>query len=185
MSAASIWIPVAVATACFMELWAGALHKLIWHRALWRVHRSHHRKRKGALEANDALSVLHAPIAVALILYGCVAAPGALREIGYGVGVGMTLFGVAYAVVHDGLVHGRLPVSFLERSAYFRRVKESHLAHHTGGRNSAPYGLFLGPWERRRAERLAPQDAARIASRARPKPHAADAMGPSPRSTSP
>lgn len=185
MSSTSIWILVAAFTACFMELWAAALHKLIWHRALWRVHRTHHRKRHGALEANDALSVLHAPIAIALILYGCVAAPGPVREVAYGVGVGMTAFGVAYAVVHDGLVHGRLPVAFLERFAYFRRVKESHNAHHIGGRDRAPYGLFLGPWELARAARAQRHEAFRSASRARPKPQLADAHGPSPRSTSP
>ncbi len=111
------------------------------------IHRSHHLPRRGRYEKNDALSVLHAPIAIALILYGCQAEPGTVREIAFGVGIGMTLFGVSYFVVHDGLVHGRLPVGFLLRLGYIRRVVEAHRKHHEGSRGRAPYGLFFGPAE--------------------------------------
>jgi beta-carotene 3-hydroxylase len=52
----------------------------------------------------------------------------------------MTAFGLAYAVVHDGFVHGRLPVGVLGRVPYFRRLREAHLAHHRS--NGGPYGLF-------------------------------------------
>lgn len=146
MSSALVWIPVALVVAAAMELWAMLLHGRIWHSLLWRVHRSHHRKRRGRFEANDALSVLHAPIAIALILYGCAAAPSLLRELAFGVGIGMTLFGVAYVIVHDGLVHGRLPVEALARIPYFARVRDAHRIHHSKGARG-PYGLFLGPWE--------------------------------------
>lgn len=146
-----LWLPVALATAAFMELWSRLLHGRVWHRSLWRVHRSHHRRRKGSFEANDALSVLHAPLAVALILFGCVGPAGLLRELAYGVGIGMTAFGLAYLVVHDGLVHGRLPVSFLLRFPFFARVRDAHLVHHRKGRE--PFGLFLGPRELERARR--------------------------------
>lgn len=149
MSAALVWIPVSLAVAVAMELWAGLLHGRIWHQALWGIHRSHHRRGATGLEANDALSVLHAPIAIALILYGCAGAAGPLREAAFGVGIGMTMFGAAYLVVHDGLVHGRLPVRALGRIPYFARVARAHRVHHATGH--APYGLFLGPWERRRA----------------------------------
>lgn len=145
MSSVAIWLPTAFAVAMWMEVWAALLHGKVWHRALWRIHRSHHARRRGALEANDALSALHAPIAIAFVLYGCRADAGPLREIVFGVGVGMSVFGVAYFVVHDGLVHGRLPVAALAKSRYFARVRDAHLAHHAS--DGGPYGLFLGPWE--------------------------------------
>lgn len=147
MSAALIWLPVALVVAVWMDVWAALLHGLVWHRALWPIHRSHHLPRRGRYEKNDALSVLHAPIAIALILYGCQAEPGVVREIAFGVGIGMTLFGVSYFVVHDGLVHGRLPVAFLLRVGYLRRVVEAHRKHHEGSRGRPPYGLFFGPVE--------------------------------------
>ena len=145
ISRAAIWIPVALAAAAAMELWARLLHRAFWHGPLYSIHRSHHRRRRGRFELNDALSTLHAPIAVALILYGCESAPGPLREVLFGAGIGMTLFGAAYVVVHDGFVHGRLPLRGLGKLALFARLRDAHRVHH--GRGSAPYGFFLGPQE--------------------------------------
>ena len=145
---AMIWIPVAAGVAVLMDVWAGLLHGGIWHRWLWNIHRSHHTPRVGWFEKNDALAALHAPIAMALILHGCMARESALREIVYGVGIGMTAFAVGYAIVHDGLVHERIPVQGLLRIGYIRRVVKAHRIHHTSppGR---PYSLFFGPTELR------------------------------------
>lgn len=145
-----VWIAAGVPVALLMEPWAALLHGRVWHGLLWRIHRSHHRRRRGRFEANDVLSGTHAPVAIALILYGCVGDPGLPRELAFGVGLGMSAFGVAYVVVHDGLVHGRLPVEFLARMAWLSRVREAHLEHHRAGA-AGPYGLFLGPRELRRA----------------------------------
>lgn len=144
LSRALIWLPIALVVAIAMEAWAALLHGRVWHRVLWKIHRSHHAKRPGRFEANDVLSVLHAPIAIALILYGCRAAPGFAREAAFGTGLGMTAFGLAYLVCHDGMVHGRLPVQRLLRWSYFQRVQDAHIEHHRRGR--APYGFFAGPW---------------------------------------
>jgi beta-carotene 3-hydroxylase len=171
---ALVWMPVALCVAAAMDLWAALLHGRVWHAWLWSIHRSHHDPRRpGArFEANDALSVLHAPIAIALILVGCKAGPGFAREAAFGVGVGMTLFGMAYLVVHDGLVHGRLPVQFLLRLRYFRGVARAHRVHHTGVAGGAPYGLFFGRWElaiTRRLTRSRPS-IARVPGSSAPRP---------------
>ena len=103
--------------------------------------------RRGRFEANDALSALHAPIAIALVLFGCAGPAGAAREIAFGAGAGMTPFGLAYLVVHDGLVHERLPVPWLARVPYLRAVARAHRVHHAGALGGPPFGLFLGPIE--------------------------------------
>jgi len=149
------WAPMALLTPIAMEAWAAFVHGRLWHGVLWRVHASHHRARTAVWEENDALSLTHAPLAVALVLFGCRGAPGALREVAFGIGIGMTVFGAAYVVVHDGLVHGRLGVRGLLRAPvlgpYLCGVVEAHRRHHqTLG---ARFGLFLGPWELRRRER--------------------------------
>ncbi len=161
---ALVWLPVAVVVAVAMDLWAAFLHGRVWHSLLWSVHRSHHTPRPAGsrFEANDALSVLHVPPAIALILFGCVGSPGVPREVAFGVGMGMSLFGLAYLLVHDGLVHGRLPVQFLMRLRYFRGVARAHRVHHEGTAGGAPYGLFLGRWElaiTRRLKRSRPSSA--------------------------
>lgn len=159
LSKVLVWLAVGLPVAALMEPWAAMLHGRVWHGLLWRVHGSHHRPRRGRMEANDALSILHAPIAIALILYGCQGPAGLGREAAFGAGLGMTLFGLAYILVHDGLVHGRLPVAGLTRLRFFDRVRRAHLAHHRRD-HAGPYGLFLGPAE------LAREVAARRATRA-------------------
>ena len=150
----AIWVPVAVVVAALMEPWAMLLHGMVWHGPLFFMHGSHHAPARGRFEWNDVLSALHAPIAIALVLYGCRASPGVAREACFGVGLGMTFFGIAYFVVHDGFVHGRLRVEFLSKYKYFRRLKVCHQAHHRVGDARAPYGLFLGFWEMARARGL-------------------------------
>ncbi len=134
-----MWLPVAVATAIAMELWAVVVHGWLWHGVLWPFHKPHHRKEKG-LNLNDLLSMSHAPVAILAIVAGYLA-EGWGAQVSFGVGIGMTAFGVAYVVVHDGFVHGRLPLSFLRGLPYFEWIRRSHLVHH--GNNGPPYGLFF------------------------------------------
>jgi beta-carotene 3-hydroxylase len=143
----AIWLLVVPATALLMEFWAALLHGRFWHGMLWNMHRSHHRPRHGHWEANDWLSLLHAPIAIAMILYGCRAEPGVLREFVFAVGIGMTVFGLAYLLVHDGMVHGRLPMQWLLKYSYFKRVQACHELHHNLRYRGVPYGFFLGKLE--------------------------------------
>ena len=145
---AVVWLLAGGLTMGLMEGWSAVLHGRIWHGPLWRLHRSHHRPSDSAFELNDSLSVTHAPIAMALILFGCLGAPGLPREFAFGVGLGMTLFGLAYVIVHDGFIHGRLPCAWLGRFGVMRRIRNAHLIHHR--QNGPPYGLFLGPMALRR-----------------------------------
>ena len=46
-------------------------------------------------------------------------------------------------------MHERLPVGFLLRFRWFRRIQGAHKRHHIKG--TYPYGLFLGPQELQRA----------------------------------
>lgn len=133
-----------------MEPWARLLHRRVWHGPLWGVHASHHAPRWGRFEANDVLSGLHAPVAAGLVIVGC-QMHGVMRALLVGTGAGMTLFGLTYVLVHDGLVHKRMPVSWLNRFALLRSVRRAHLVHHSRG--GPPYGLFLGVQELRAAKR--------------------------------
>lgn len=138
-----IWIPTTLVVALLMEPWSRVVHNHIWHGFLWRVHRSHHRLQPG-WEANDIFGILHAIPAAAMIVWGTLG-PTIFRQVVFGIGLGMTFFGLSYMLVHDGYIHGRLPMGFLDRFAWMRRIKHAHGVHHQT--NRAPYGLFLGPQE--------------------------------------
>jgi beta-carotene 3-hydroxylase len=134
------WLPWTVAVAAFlaMEPVAALVHRRVMHGRGWGWHRSHHIRPRPAVEGNDAY-----PLVIGLGVFGAMLAGHlveALRPL-FWVGAGMTAYGVAYALVHDLLVHQRLGRIPLARSRYVRWVAEAHAHHHDDG--EAPYGFLL------------------------------------------
>ncbi|XP_027103698.1 beta-carotene hydroxylase 2, chloroplastic isoform X1 [Coffea arabica] len=166
---------LSVGAAVGMEFWARWAHKALWHASLWHMHESHHRPREGPFELNDVFAIINAVPAIALLSYGffhkglipglCFGAvsafsrsqslkivfvPCAFYTESYDFdvqGLGITVFGMAYMFVHDGLVHKRFPVGPIANVPYFRRVAAAHQLHHSDKFNGVPFGLFLGPKE--------------------------------------
>jgi beta-carotene 3-hydroxylase len=125
-----------------MEFWAALVHRTVYHGMLWSVHRSHHSARKdGLFEQNDLFVLLHAIAATAVVVAGLQSGIAVLTAAGFGI----TAYGAAYFIVHDGYIHNRLPVAVLDRFALMRRIKTAHLYHHTGD-PGAHFGLFF--WNR-------------------------------------
>jgi beta-carotene 3-hydroxylase len=127
-----------------MEPYSAWVHRALWHGPLWVIHRTHHRDlihtgKPQGLVLNDLLSATHAPVSMALIVYGALA-NGTLPAVALGAGLGMTAYGALYVLFHDGMVHHRLPVTALERVPMFAAMKHAHAVHHKT--NAAPYGFF-------------------------------------------
>ncbi|XP_004496526.1 beta-carotene hydroxylase 2, chloroplastic [Cicer arietinum] len=137
---------LSVGAAVGMEFWARWAHKALWHASLWHMHESHHRPREGPFELNDIFAIINAVPAIALLSYGFFN-KGLVPGLCFGAGLGITVFGIAYMFVHDGLVHKRFPVGPIANVPYFRRVASAHQLHHSDKFNGVPYGLFLGPKE--------------------------------------
>nr|QKN89225.1 beta carotene hydroxylase [Lonicera hybrid cultivar] len=137
---------LSVGAAVGMEFWARWAHKALWHASLWHMHESHHKPREGPFELNDVFAIINAVPAISLLAYGFFHKglfPGAC----FGAGLGITVFGMAYMFVHDGLVHKRFPVGPIANVPYFRKVAAAHQLHHSEKFEGVPYGLFLGPKE--------------------------------------
>ncbi|KAF8379571.1 hypothetical protein HHK36_029011 [Tetracentron sinense] len=137
---------LSVGAAVGMEFWARWAHKALWHASLWHMHESHHRPRDGPFELNDVFAIINAVPAIALLSYGFFH-KGFVPGLCFGAGLGITVFGMAYMFVHDGLVHRRFPVGPIANVPYFRKVAAAHQLHHSDKFNGVPYGLFLGPKE--------------------------------------
>ncbi|XP_061342012.1 beta-carotene hydroxylase 2, chloroplastic-like [Gastrolobium bilobum] len=137
---------LSVGAAVGMEFWARWAHRALWHASLWHMHESHHRPREGPFELNDVFAIINAVPAIALLSYGFFH-KGLVPGLCFGAGLGITVFGMAYMFVHDGLVHKRFPVGPIANVPYFRRVAAAHKLHHSDKFNGVPYGLFLGPKE--------------------------------------
>lgn len=129
-------------TVALMEAVAWATHKHLMHGRGWGWHASHHAKRQGLLEKNDLYALVFIVLACAILVRGMMA-PGIL----YWLGMGMTVYGVLYFVLHDGLVHRRWPLRFAPRHPYLRRLIQAHHLHHaTHGREGAvSFGFLYAP----------------------------------------
>lgn len=137
---------LAVGAAVGMEFWARWAHRALWHDSLWSMHESHHRPRDGPFELNDVFAITNAVPAIALMAFGFFH-KGLVAGLCFGAGLGITVFGIAYMFVHDGLVHRRFPVGPIADVPYLQRVAAAHQLHHADKFDGVPYGLFLGPKE--------------------------------------
>ncbi len=120
-------IAIALAALASMEAVAYVAHRWVMHGLMWGLHRSHHAPRSGVFEANDWFAVMGAAPAIALISAG--------TWLGFGsallwLGIGITGYGVVYFGFHDVIVHRRVPVSWVPRSRYMKRIVQAHRLHH-------------------------------------------------------
>jgi beta-carotene 3-hydroxylase len=113
-------------------------HRWVMHGPGRRLHRSHHAPTPGSRwQANDLF-----PVAFSLVVIGAMAI--GFNVAGWGwlvpLAVGVTLYGAAYALVHDVYAHRRL-VLFRRRRAPLDRLAAAHELHHRFG--GEPYGMLL------------------------------------------
>ncbi|KAI7837698.1 hypothetical protein COHA_008491 [Chlorella ohadii] len=139
---------LAAGAAYGMEMYARWIHKDMWHDnpVGWILHKSHHEPRLGPFEANDLYAIMNAVPAMALCLYGFLR-PDVWGGVCFGAGLGITLFGISYMFVHDGLVHRRFPVGPIADLPAMKRIVVAHQLHHSEKYGGVPFGMFLGPQE--------------------------------------
>lgn len=128
----------AVAAFMAMEPAAACIHRAVMHGRGWVWHRSHHVTSAGSLERNDLFPLLFAVLTV----IGMAAAVGGGGQVIVAVLIGVAGYGLAYGLVHDLCVHGRLtgkrPVL---PGRWLRWVAACHAVHHRTGK--APYGFLV------------------------------------------
>ena len=115
-----------IGTFFFMEGVAWFTHKYIMHGILWIWHKDHHQRHKGFLEWNDMFAVCFSSVAIFLWVTGL-----PQMDWKFWMGVGITLYGIAYFFAHDVLVHQRLKVLAKPKSRYLRAIKKAHYVHHS------------------------------------------------------
>ena len=123
-----------------MEPVAYAAHRWVMHGPGEAWHESHHRSRPGLVEKNDLYPVVFAAGTVAVMAAGA-RWPRARALLA--VGAGVTAYGAAYAFVHDGIVHRRMPggAAVAGRSALARRLARAHRRHHVA--SGEPFGMLV------------------------------------------
>jgi beta-carotene 3-hydroxylase len=133
---------IVVATVATMEGLAWAVHKYVMHGWGWGWHRSHHSPRTGWFEKNDLYAVVFA--ALSLLFFTIFAARWPLL---WWVGAGLALYGLLYMLVHDGLVHRRIPFVRPPKKGYLKRLVQAHRLHHAvrDREGAVSFGFLYAP----------------------------------------
>ena len=140
----TVIVGVALVVVAFvvMEPFTYLAHRFVMHGVGRRLHRSHHRRWPARhdgepfLEANDSFPVVFAAVTMVALAVGFNVT--SLRML-VPICVGVTVYGAAYAYVHDGYIHRRVRVR--RSSPRLERLAEAHALHHRFG--GEPYGMLF------------------------------------------
>ena len=132
-------IGIVVAAVAGMEAFAWTMHRYVMHGWGWAWHRDHHEPHDGAFERNDLYAVVFGSIVIALFAIGQV-----WSEVIWWVAVGITVYGLIYTVIHDGIVHQRW-FRWVPRRGYAKRLVQAHKLHHAtiGKEGGVSFGFVV------------------------------------------
>lgn len=133
-----------------MEAVTYLVHRFVMHGALRKLHRSHHRNAAAAFakktpEPNDVFPLAFSVVVIAGITIGFNMSGAAWL---LPVLVGVSVYGVVYTIIHDGIIHGRIRWMKRVRSNWTTSLDEAHREHHRT--NGEPYGMLLPSLSMRR-----------------------------------
>jgi beta-carotene 3-hydroxylase len=141
------WISVALLVITFigMEGVAWLAHKYIMHGLLWKLHEDHHRKNpESFFEKNDYFFVIFAAPGMLCLAIGNFYPP--MHQLLF-VGLGITLYGMAYFLVHEVFIHQRFKFLRNTDNAYFKAIRRAHKMHHKhlGKEDGECFGMLWVP----------------------------------------
>ena len=129
-----------------MECIAWLTHKFVMHGLLWRLHKDHHKKEtKGFFEDNDFFFLIFALPGIAGLFFGMLSDYNFL----FWIGLGITLYGATYFLVHDILIHQRFKIFRNTNSNYLKAIRRAHKMHHKhiGKEDGECFGMLWVPYK--------------------------------------
>ena len=134
-------ILIIITTFFFMEFIAWATHKYIMHGFLWNLHKYQHVVNKdNTFQKNDSFFLIFALPSITLIYLGF----EGFRIIFF-IGLGIALYGFAYFIVHEVIIHQRLPFFKRTSNRYIKGIRMAHKAHHKrlGKEDGTSFGMLI------------------------------------------
>lgn len=121
-----LFIAIILVTFLIMEGITWLTHRYIMHGFLWYLHQDHHQKSPGFFEKNDAFFLIFAIPGWLCIMLG-------LQYKFYtvaAIGLGISMYGFAYFVVHEVIIHQRFKWFTRSNNTYIRTIRWAHKMHH-------------------------------------------------------
>jgi beta-carotene 3-hydroxylase len=141
-----VYIFITLFTFLMMEGVTWLTHKFVMHGFLWYLHEDHHQpKYQGIFEKNDAFFVIFAMPSIALFYFGV------NPELNYlfFIGLGIMLYGMAYFLIHDVLIHQRFKWFKNTKNKYLVGLRKAHKIHHKhlGKEHGECFGMLYVPFK--------------------------------------
>ena len=139
-----IGLLVTLATFVFMEFTAWFTHKFVMHGFLWNLHEDHHKGSPVFLEKNDAFFLIFAIPGWLFTMFGMMHS----YDWKFFIGLGIILYGIAYFLVHDVIIHQRFKWFRNLQHPYVKTIRRAHKMHHKhlGKEHGESFGmLFVNP----------------------------------------
>ncbi|MFT3909250.1 MAG: sterol desaturase family protein [Ferruginibacter sp.] len=135
-----LFIAIMLGTFILMEAITWLTHRYIMHGFLWYLHEDHHQPRPGIFEKNDAFFLIFAIPCWLSIQFGLQYKLYWVAAAGFGVG----MYGLAYFIVHEVIIHQRLKWFTRSNNVYVRAIRWAHKMHHkhTGKEDGESFGML-------------------------------------------
>jgi beta-carotene 3-hydroxylase len=142
-----MWLNIFITIGTFfiMELVAWATHKYLMHGLLWNLHKDHHQvDRNNVLQKNDYFFLIFAIPGAMCIIDGITFASPILF-----IGIGISLYGLAYFIVHEIFIHQRIKILKRTNFYYLRAIRKAHKVHHKNleKENGVCFGMLFVPFQ--------------------------------------
>jgi len=124
-----LYTGITLLTILAMEFVAWAAHKYLMHGWLWNWHEDHHQphhEKDGFFEKNDLFFLVFAIPSAASYIIGLSTPQFWLLF----VGIGISIYGVIYFLIHDVYIHRRFSWFKQLDSRYSRAILRAHGDHH-------------------------------------------------------
>lgn len=121
-------------------------HKYIMHGFLWVLHEDHHQPGyPHVLEKNDLFFVIFAIPSILLFYFGVKGGVNFLLFIG----LGILLYGIAYFVFHEVIIHRRLKWFERSNNKYIKGIRKAHKIHHKhlDKHDGECFGMLIVPFK--------------------------------------
>jgi beta-carotene 3-hydroxylase len=121
-----IFILITLFTFILMEGITWLTHRFVMHGFLWYLHEDHHKPTGNKLEKNDAFFLIFAIPSWLCIMLGLQNKIYWVAAIGFGI----ALYGLAYFIVHEVIIHQRFKWFTRSNSSYVKTIRWAHKMHH-------------------------------------------------------
>ncbi len=141
-----MYILITLLTFVIMEGITWCTHKYVMHGFGWFLHEDHHQPGyKHVFEKNDTFFIVFAIPSILLFLFGINPELNFL----FFIALGIFLYGFAYFLIHDVLIHRRFKWFNKTNNRYFRASRKAHKIHHKhlGKPDGECFGMLYFPYK--------------------------------------